>query len=100
MLAESTGLSYKTVQRVMEHLEILGLVKHTRRVGNARAYAFQVERLRDFLRSAQDLTFNLEQKEETLTTTREEEGGEDHLNQYVNPPSYQVKEKSSFWLLL
>jgi len=72
MLAESTGLSYKTVKRAVERLEALGLVRHTRRVGNARAYAFQVERLRDFLRSAQDLVFRLEKREETPITTREE----------------------------
>ncbi len=43
MLAESTRLDFKTVQRALERLVKLGLVKKTRKIGNAQAYRFSVE---------------------------------------------------------
>jgi len=43
MLAESTDLSYKTVEKTIEHLEHLGMVKKTRKIGNAQAYQFAVD---------------------------------------------------------
>lgn len=72
MLSESTDLSYKTVQRAVEHLEALGLMRQTRRIGNARAYSFAVERLQDLLRSGQDFAFRLERAERIPVEAREE----------------------------
>jgi len=43
MLAESTNLSYKTVDKAIHRLEPLGLMSFTRKIGNARAYKFEVE---------------------------------------------------------
>lgn len=43
MLAEATHLDYKTVQKALERLTRLGLVKRTRKIGNAQAYRFNVE---------------------------------------------------------
>lgn len=43
MLAEATRLDYKTVQKALERLARLGLVKKTRKIGNAQAYRFNVE---------------------------------------------------------
>jgi DNA-binding transcriptional regulator YhcF (GntR family) len=42
MLAQSTGLTYKTVQRAVVKLNRLGLVKRSRKVGNAQTYRFDV----------------------------------------------------------
>lgn len=43
MLAESTNLSFKTVQKAVKKLESLGVMSPTRKVGNAQAYKFNVE---------------------------------------------------------
>lgn len=43
MLATSTRLDYKTLQGALERLIKLGLVKMTRKIGNAQAYRFNVE---------------------------------------------------------
>jgi DNA-binding transcriptional regulator YhcF (GntR family) len=43
MLAESTGLSFKTVQKAVRQLNGLGLIKRSRRIGNAQTYRFEVE---------------------------------------------------------
>jgi len=40
MLSESTGLTYKTVQKAVMKLEKLRLVKRGRRIGNAQTYCF------------------------------------------------------------
>jgi hypothetical protein len=42
MLVQSTGLTYKTVQKAIVRLNRLGLVKHSRKVGNAQTYRFDV----------------------------------------------------------
>jgi DNA-binding transcriptional regulator GbsR (MarR family) len=56
ILAESTGLSYKTVQIAIEKLEKLGFMKATRKIGNARAYKFEVKNdLHELLECAQNL---------------------------------------------
>jgi len=44
MLVESTGLTYKTVQKAVAKLNRLGLVKRSRKVGNAQTYRFDVRR--------------------------------------------------------
>ena len=43
MLVESTGLSFKTVQKVLQRLSTKGLVAPTAKIGNAQAYQFRVE---------------------------------------------------------
>jgi DNA-binding transcriptional regulator YhcF (GntR family) len=43
MLAESTGLSFKTVQKVLQRLSGKGFVGPAGKIGNARAYQFRVE---------------------------------------------------------
>jgi len=43
MLVESTGLSFKTVQKVLQRLSGKGFVAPTGKIGNARAYQFRVE---------------------------------------------------------
>jgi DNA-binding transcriptional regulator GbsR (MarR family) len=43
ILAEATGLTYKTVKSCLERLQDLKWVKPTRRLGNAQAYMFDVE---------------------------------------------------------
>ncbi len=43
MLAESTGLSFKTVQKVLQRLSGKGFVAPVGKVGNAQAYQFRVE---------------------------------------------------------
>ncbi len=43
MLVESTGLSFKTVQKVLQRLSGKGLVTPTEKIGNAQAYQFSVE---------------------------------------------------------
>jgi DNA-binding MarR family transcriptional regulator len=44
MLAEATGLTYKTVKKAVLKLNKLGLVKRGRRIANAKTYRFDVER--------------------------------------------------------
>ncbi len=43
MLAESTGLSFKTAQKAVLELNKLGLVKRSGRIGNAQTYRFDVK---------------------------------------------------------
>jgi hypothetical protein len=43
MLVESTGLSFKTVQKVLQRLSGKGFVAPAGKLGNARAYQFRVE---------------------------------------------------------
>ena len=43
MLVESTGLSFKTVQKAVRQLNTLGLVKRSRKIGNAQTYRFEVK---------------------------------------------------------
>lgn len=43
MLSDSTGLSFKTVQRVVKEFVGKGFMRRTRQIGNAQAYSFQVE---------------------------------------------------------
>ena len=43
MLAESTNLSYKTVQLAVKRLLKLGFMQATRKIGNAQAYQFEIE---------------------------------------------------------
>ena len=43
MLAESTNLSFKTVQKTVRKLEDLRIMSPTRKMGNAQAYKFNVE---------------------------------------------------------
>lgn len=43
MLAESTGLTFKTVQKAVAKLNKLGLVKRSRKIGNAQTYRFDVK---------------------------------------------------------
>lgn len=40
MLAESTGLTYKTVQKAVLRLNKLGLVKRSRKIGSTQTYRF------------------------------------------------------------
>jgi len=42
LLVESTGLSFKTVQKAIRHLNGLRLVKKSRRIGNTQTYRFDV----------------------------------------------------------
>jgi len=50
MLAESTGLSFKTVQKVLQRLTGKGFVAPAGKIGNAQAYEFKVEdELRDLI---------------------------------------------------
>ena len=41
-MAEGTGLSFKTVQSYLKHLEDIGWVSETRKMGNAQAYRFEI----------------------------------------------------------
>jgi predicted transcriptional regulator len=43
MLAESTGLTFKTVQKAVSKLTKYGLVKRSRKISNAQTYRFDVE---------------------------------------------------------
>ncbi len=43
MLADSTNLDYKTIQKSLMFLEKRGLVAKSRKVGNAQTYKFTVE---------------------------------------------------------
>ena len=42
MLAESTGLHFKTVKKVVDRMVERGFMKPTRKIGNAQAYTFNV----------------------------------------------------------
>jgi hypothetical protein len=42
-IAEGTDLTYKTVKTYLDHLQKIGLVLPTRKLGNAQAYRFDVE---------------------------------------------------------
>jgi DNA-binding transcriptional regulator GbsR (MarR family) len=54
-LADGTGLSYKTVQAYLKHLERINWVTETRKMGNAQAYRFNVENhMSSFIRWATD----------------------------------------------
>jgi hypothetical protein len=44
MLGESTGMSFKTVQKVVNKFVAKKLMEPTRKIGNAQAYKFNVER--------------------------------------------------------
>lgn len=56
MLVESTGLTYKTVQKAVVKLNRLGLVKRSRKVGNAQTYRFDVRKdLHDLVMWAETL---------------------------------------------
>ena len=58
MLAGSTNLSYKTVEKAVQRLLDLGLMSFTRKIGNARAYKFEVENhLSDYIEWAQKVQF-------------------------------------------
>jgi DNA-binding MarR family transcriptional regulator len=43
MLAESTGLTFKTVQKAITKLVKYGFVKRSRKISNAQTYRFDVE---------------------------------------------------------
>jgi hypothetical protein len=43
ILSEATGLDYKTVKNVLQHLIKVGFVRRGRKIGNAQAYRFNVE---------------------------------------------------------
>ena len=59
MLAESTNLSYKTVDKAVNRLQKMGLITHTRKIGNAKVYKFQVENhLSDLIEIVQKIQFN------------------------------------------
>jgi len=70
MLAESTGLSYKSVQRALKHLEALGLVMRWRKVANANTYIFNIELLKPLLKAAQDLIYRIERAEKFVVVSR------------------------------
>ena len=56
MLAESTNLSYKTVEKAIRRLETLRLMSFTRKIGNARAYRFEPENhLSELMQAAQKI---------------------------------------------
>ena len=44
ILADSTNLSYKTTKEALEKLIKIGFAVPTRKIGNAQAYQFQVEK--------------------------------------------------------
>ena len=59
MLSDSTNLDYKTIQKSLRRLERCGLVKKSRRVGNAQTYRFNVENhLHDLVNFARKLQLN------------------------------------------
>ena len=43
MLGESTGMSFKTVQKVVDKFVERKVMEPTRKIGNAKAYKFKVE---------------------------------------------------------
>ena len=59
MLAESTNLSYKTVDKAVNRLQKMRLMIHTRKIGNAKVYKFQVENhLSELIEIVQKIQFN------------------------------------------
>jgi DNA-binding MarR family transcriptional regulator len=44
MLAESTGMDYKTVKAAAKRLEKCGFMKRGRKISNAQTYRFEVEK--------------------------------------------------------
>jgi predicted transcriptional regulator len=42
-IAENSGVSFRTVLRKFPYLEDLGIIKHTRNVGRAKMYQFDME---------------------------------------------------------
>jgi len=42
LMVESTGLSFKTVQKAVKQLNKFGLVKKSRKIGNTQTYRFDV----------------------------------------------------------
>ena len=54
-LADGTDLSYKTVKSYLKHLESIEWVMATRKMGNAQAYRFNVEKhMSNFINWARD----------------------------------------------
>lgn len=54
-LADGTGLSYKTVQSYLKHLESIKWVAASRKMGNAQTYRFNVENhMNNFIKWATD----------------------------------------------
>jgi DNA-binding transcriptional regulator GbsR (MarR family) len=63
MLVESTGLSFKTVQKAVRQLNTLGLVKRSRKIGNAQTYRFEVEHdMHDLITWAEHFKMNVHRK--------------------------------------
>jgi predicted transcriptional regulator len=59
MLAESTGLSFKTVKKTVLKLNSIGLMKRSRQVGNAQTYRFDVASdLHELISWSQSLNVN------------------------------------------
>lgn len=52
MLVESTELDYKTVKSAVNHLITIGVMKETRKIGNAQAYTFNIKTLSGLLKEA------------------------------------------------
>ena len=48
-LSDITGLSYKTVQTALDKLEERGFVVKTRKIGNAQAYMFNMNKIKPYL---------------------------------------------------
>jgi predicted transcriptional regulator len=58
MLEESTGLSFKTVQKALQRLSGKGLVAPAGKIGKAKAYQFRVkDELRELIRWASKYQF-------------------------------------------
>ena len=58
MLEESTGLSFKTVQKVLQRLSGKGFVAPGGKIGNAQAYQFRLEKeLRELIEWATKYQF-------------------------------------------
>ena len=59
MLAESTDLSFKTVQKVVKSFIKKGFMTPTRKIGNAQAYRFNVENeLHELIKCASKYQFS------------------------------------------
>jgi len=52
ILAEATGLTYKTVKSCLKRLEGIKWVVPTRRLGNAQAYSFNINHMSGFIKWA------------------------------------------------
>lgn len=56
MLAESTGLTFKTVKKAVLRLHKMGLVRQSRKIGNTQTYRFSVENdLHELIMAAENL---------------------------------------------